>query len=156
MIIDNTIILVSLTGVYYIENAFGRDKLNQTPRGWQWTKLLIYNGAKNSDYQYLRTNNLFSIRDLETNNVIIEKQDLIPLSIINSNYDKLLQKNVFVKTLDGRFILINKDSDCALVGQEMITKMPPVHSPEELKHLFDNFMFYNRYKFDYLTYDKER
>jgi hypothetical protein len=155
IIIENTIILVTLTGVYYIENAFIQDKPNQDTCDWQWKKLEIYNSSKNPLYQHLQTNNLFSVRDLETNQIIIEKESLIPLSILYGNPEKLLPKQTFIMTLDGRFILISKDSN-GIFGREMVTMMPPLKNPEELKHIFDNCMFYDRYKFDYLTYDKER
>ena len=155
IIIENTIILVTLTGVYYIENAFTQDKQNLDTCDWQWKKLKIYNFSKNPLYQHLQTSNLFSVRDLDTNQIIIEKQSIIPLSILYGNPEKLLPKQTFIMTLDGRFILISKDSN-GICGGEMVTMMPPVNNPEELKHIFDNCMFYDRYKFDYLTYDKER
>jgi len=152
MIISGTIILLSLSGVYYLKKPF---EPNQDLSQLEWHELEIFTRMKDNSTIILRSCNVFNIRDITTNEKIIKNSVIIPISILNSEHDQL-ENATFIVNIDGRLIYITLDEEGNLVGKEMTTFLPMIMCPEILKSIFEKYKFCNKYKVEYINYHNER
>jgi hypothetical protein len=152
MIISGTIILLSLSGVYYLKNPF---ESNQDLSLLEWQELEIFTRMKDNSNIILKSHNIFNIRDITTNEIIIKNREIIPISILNSEHGQL-ENATFIVNIDARLIYITLDEKGNLVGKEMITFLPMLMVPEILKSMFEKYKFCNKYKVEYLSYYNER
>jgi hypothetical protein len=89
MIINGTIILVSLSGVYYLKIPFQpNNDLSQLGQ-LEWQELEIFTRMKDNSNIIMKSHNIFNIRDITTNEIIIKNREIIPISILNSEHSQL-------------------------------------------------------------------
>jgi hypothetical protein len=86
MIISGTIILVSLSGVYYLKIPF---QPNNDLSQLEWQELEIFTRMKDNSNIIMKSHNIFNIRDITTNEIIIKNREIIPISILNSEHSQL-------------------------------------------------------------------